>query len=61
MVGRQKGHDSPLRSLMAEATGSTYRSFATLADAKADPDGAVILEGDDGGQIYIVAPADVVD
>ncbi len=46
---------------MAEATGSTYRSFATLADAKADPDGAVILEGDDGGQIYIVAPADVVD
>lgn len=53
-------HSSPLRSLMAEATGVPYHSFASLHDAKADVDGTVILEGDDGGQIYVVAPARVV-
>ncbi len=42
---------------MAEATGRAYTAFETLDSAKADPDGAVVLEGDDGGQLYVVVPA----
>jgi hypothetical protein len=53
-------HRSPLRELMAEAAGSAYFAFETLSEAKADPEGVVILEGDDGGQIYIVVPAQQV-
>jgi hypothetical protein len=53
-------HVSPLRQLMAEATGDAYLAFESLEEARADPHGAVILEGDDGGQIYTVAPAGVV-
>lgn len=53
-------HSSPLRSLMGEATGAGYTSFASLPDAQHDPQGVVILEGDEGGQIYVVAPARLV-
>jgi hypothetical protein len=42
---------------MAHATGSDYVSFGSLAEAQADPDGCVILEGDDGGQLYLVVHA----
>ena len=45
---------------MALAEGRSYVAFASLAEAKADPDGVVILEGDDGGQIYVVARAEDV-
>ncbi len=31
--------------------------LASLADARADPDGRVVLQGDWGGQIYVVARA----
>lgn len=53
-------HGSPLRSLIGEATGSGYTSFDSLSEARRDPQGVVILEGDDGGQIYAVAPARLV-
>ncbi|HEY1374375.1 MAG TPA: hypothetical protein VGH50_18020 [Candidatus Binatia bacterium] len=53
----KKDADSPLRSLMAEADGLENRTFASLSEAQRDPDGVVVLEGDDGGQIYIVARA----
>ncbi len=51
---------SPLRSLMAEAAQSPYVSFHSLAEAQADPDGVMIMEGDDGGTIYVVCPVKVV-
>jgi hypothetical protein len=51
---------SPLRDLMAEAESVDHRGFASLSDAQRDPDGVVVLEGDDGGQIYVVARAAVV-
>ena len=35
---------------MAEAVGADYRSFASLVEAQRDPNGVVILEGDDGGR-----------
>jgi len=48
---------SGLRSLMAEAAGTNYKSYKSLEDAKSDSNGVVILEGDYGGQIYVVAQA----
>ena len=51
---------SPLRSLMSQGSTGGYVSFASLADVQADPAGAVILEGDDGGQIYLAFPATAV-
>lgn len=53
-------HRSVLRELMAEAFGGAYVAFETLDEARADREGAVILEGDDGGQIYVVVPAEQV-
>ncbi|MCA1819201.1 MAG: hypothetical protein LC620_03985, partial [Halobacteriales archaeon] len=38
----------------------SYAPLKTLAEARAAPDGVVILQGDDGGQIYVVAPARLV-
>ena len=49
--------ESPVRRMMADAEGTEYRSFDSLADAQRDPNGVVVLEGDDGGQIYVVALA----
>jgi hypothetical protein len=43
--------------MKAEASGEPYTSFESLDAARADPDGAVILEGDWGGQIYLAVPA----
>jgi hypothetical protein len=57
----KKDTDSPLHSLIAEAHGLGHHTFASLSDAQRDPDGVVILEGDDGGQIYVVARASDVE
>jgi hypothetical protein len=46
-----------VRRLISDATGEPYVALSTLAEAKAAPDGVVILEGDYGGQIYVVARA----
>lgn len=52
-----KKGESPLRRMMADAEGDEYRAFSSLADAQRSPNGIVVLEGDDGGQIYLVARA----
>ncbi len=43
--------------MMADADGEPYFAFRSLAEARNDPDGAVILEGDYGGQVLATAPA----
>jgi len=53
-------HESGVRRLVADAAGRAYRAFRTLAEARADPDGIVVFEGDYGGQIYLVCPAAAV-
>ena len=45
--------------MMADCAGQQYKAFESLSEAKA-ADGVVVLEGDYGGQIYVVAPAEVV-
>ena len=52
--------ESGLRKMKAEADGTSYVSFKSLAEAKSNPNGVVILEGDDGGQMYVVCPASKV-
>lgn len=53
-------HESGLRRMFAESHGQPYHALHTLEEAKSCPDGVVILEGDDGGQIYVVAPVSLV-
>lgn len=42
---------------MSSKDAPPYQPLASLAEARETPDGVVILEGDYGGQIYVVAPA----
>jgi hypothetical protein len=53
-------HESGVRRMMADAQRTPYVSFKSLADAKSHPDSVVILEGDDGGQIFVVCSASKV-
>ena len=49
-------HHSGVRRLAAIVTGEEYIAYRSLEDARADPDAAVIFEGDDGGQVYLTCP-----
>lgn len=53
-------HESGLRRLISEAAGAGYQALKSLTEAQAAPDGVVILEGDDGGQVYLTVPARLV-
>ena len=53
-------NESDVRSLMASAAGAEHVSHPTLREAQADAAGVVVLEGDYGGQIYLVAAASYV-
>lgn len=46
--------------MMNEAGKCGYKPLACLRDAQADAYGIAILEGDDGGQIYVVCPAKLI-
>jgi hypothetical protein len=49
--------ERPLASFQAEASGKPYQPLSSLAEAKQYSDGVLILQGDDGGQIYVVVRA----
>jgi hypothetical protein len=49
-------HHSPLRSMMADACGGEYIALESLAAARNHPESVVIMEGDDGGTIYLTVP-----
>jgi hypothetical protein len=53
-------HESVLRSMIAESGGKPYHAVESLEQVKRDPNGVVIFQGDDGGQIYLVCPASTV-
>jgi hypothetical protein len=53
-------HESGLRRMFANAHGLPYQPLRSLEEARSHPDGIVILEGDDGGQIYVVCPAPLI-
>ena len=54
-------HESGVRRLISDAHDIPYYPLHSLAEAKSFSDGVVILEGGDGGQIYIVCPACLVE
>jgi hypothetical protein len=50
-------HESGVRRMAADAAGRPYQALRSLVEAQAAVDGVVVLEGDYGGQIYVVVPA----
>jgi hypothetical protein len=50
-------YERPLGRMIADSTGGPFHPLRSLDEAKAIPEGVVILQGDDGGQIYVVCPA----
>jgi len=50
-------HERPLGRFRAEGHDVVFRPLASLAEARAAEDGVVILQGDDGGQVYVVCSA----
>lgn len=58
--GASQDHESPLRALLSEGSGQPYHALHSLEEARADPEGVAILEGDDGGTIYVVTPARLI-
>jgi hypothetical protein len=49
-------HRSPVWSMIADAYGSEYIALESLAVARNYPESVVIMEGDDGGTIYLTVP-----
>lgn len=48
-------HES-FRRMVGDAHGVAYRSYQSLDEARQDEEAVAILQGDDGGQIYVVIP-----
>lgn len=46
--------------MMAEAGGAAYIAYPSLEQALADPDAALIMEADDGGQVLLTCPASAI-
>jgi len=47
---------SPVRYMVAEAVGATYRNLPDLQAARQAEHAVVVMEGDYGGQIYLTCP-----
>lgn len=54
-------HESGVRRMVSDAWNLPYQPLRSFDEAKSFPDGLVILEGDDGGQIYVVSRASLVN
>jgi hypothetical protein len=52
--------ESAVRRMIAEARGLPFHPLSSLKQAQSQPDGVAILEGDWGGQIYVVCPAPLI-
>jgi hypothetical protein len=53
-------YERPLGRMVEDAGGEPYAPLRCLQEAQADRDGVVVLQGDDGGQIYVTCPASEV-
>lgn len=52
--------ESPLRRIIADAKGYDYRIAENLQEARTKEGYYLVMEGDDGGQIYLSYPASLV-
>jgi hypothetical protein len=53
-------HERQLGRLLADTNGEAFSPLRTLEEVRSGFDGYVILQGDGGGQVYVVAPAHAV-
>jgi hypothetical protein len=53
-------HENPVRSMVAAAEGEKYVAYRTFAEAKADPDGIVVIDGDHDAMSYVAARANLI-
>lgn len=53
-------HQSAVRNMVSESHGLDYKPLKDLEEAKEYDDAYIIMEGDWGGQIYLVAPVRLV-
>lgn len=53
-------HERPFEDLIAARLGYQYVAYRTMDEARTDDDAIVILQGDDGGQIYLTCPLNKV-
>lgn len=49
-------YEDGLRRMVADAHGTSYRAFPSLDDARRERDAALVMQGDDGGSIYLTCP-----
>lgn len=57
---RLPNHESAVRRFISDAHGLAYNPLHSLEEARIYDDGIIVFEGDNGGQIYLVAPASQV-
>lgn len=57
---RQEAHESGVRRMMADAQGELYLAAHSLDEARSHEGFIVVMEGDYGGQIYVVCPVRLV-
>ena len=55
-----QNHESPLRRMMSDSYGVKYTALESLAEARNMNNAYLIMQGDEGGQIYLVIPANLV-
>lgn len=53
-------HESPMRKMVFDSHGESYIAFKSLEEARQTPNAYLVMEGDDGGQIYLVVPISLV-
>lgn len=53
-------HESPVRKMVSTAQDASYEAIETLEKAKSVKNSYLIMDGDDGGQIYLVCPISLV-
>jgi hypothetical protein len=57
---RLEEHEDALRRMVSDAHGTSYRAFRSLEEARGAEDGIVVMQGDDGGSIYLTCPVNLV-
>lgn len=55
-----KNYKCSMRELINESENIPYVAFENLTEAKKIPNSVVILQGDDGGTIYLTCPVNLI-
>lgn len=53
-----KKNQSAVRKMISQSDNSQYKALGSLREAKEIKNSYIIMEGDDGGQIYLVCPVE---